>query len=126
MKKSILVLFLLSNAAWAEWTLVGGNDELKVYVDRATVVENGNTVQMWALFDYATAQQWSDYLTYWSRKTQTEFDCTGAQQHTQTSLLHRERMGGGDSVYTVPSGISWQPVTPGSIDEVLWKFACKP
>lgn len=125
MKRSILVLLLLSTSAWAEWTLVGGNDEVKVYVDRATVAENGNTVRIWALFDYATAQQWSDYLTYWSRKTQAEFDCAKAQQHTQTSLLHRERMGGGESVYTVPAGTSWRPVAPGSIDEVLWRFACK-
>jgi Surface-adhesin protein E len=124
-KQLWFAMLLLSAPAWAEWTLVGGGDEFKVYVDKATIVEAANTVQMWALVDYATAQQWSDYLTYRSLKTQKEFDCEGAQQHTLTSLFHREPMASRESVFTLPGGTSWRPVAPDSIDQVLWEFACK-
>lgn len=126
MRKSLLMLLLLSTSAAAEWTFVGDGEALKIYVDRSSVVENGSVVRMWALVDYATVQQWSDYLSYRSLKTHRAFDCSGARQHTQSSLLHREQMGSGESVYAVPVGSSWQPVTAGSIDEVLWNFACKP
>ena len=125
MKKLILVLLLLSTHALADWTRVDRNDDLDAYVDPATIHKQANIVNMWALLDYKTAHQWSDYLLYWSMKTQKEFDCDAGQVHTLNSLFHFEHMGNGKSVYTVPGGTSWRPVPPDSIDEVLLKFACK-
>ena len=125
MKKLILVLLLLSTPAWAEWTRVDVNEDSDVYVDLATIHKQANIVNMWALLDYKTAHQWSDYLLYWSMKTQREFDCDAGQVHTLNSLFHFEHMGNGQSVYTVPGGTSWRPVPPDSIDAILWKFACK-
>ena len=125
MKKLILVLLLLSTHALADWTRVDRNDDLDAYVDPATIHKQANIVNMWALLDYKTAHQWSDYLLYWSMKTQREFDCDAGQVHTLNSLFHFEHMGNGQSVYTAPGGTSWRPVPPDSIDEVLWKFACK-
>ena len=48
MKKLLLVLLLVSAPAWAEWTLVGGNDNFDFYADLATIRKKGNTVKMGA------------------------------------------------------------------------------
>ena len=125
MKKLILVLLLLSTHALADWTRVDRNDDLDAYVDPATIHKQANIVNMWALLDYKTAHQWSDYLLYWSMKTQKEFDCDAGQVHTLNSVFHFEHMGNGQSVYTVPGGTSWRPLPADSIDAILCKFACK-
>jgi surface-adhesin protein E len=125
MRRLLLLVLSLSAPLRAEWTLVGGTDEFTVYVDKASIVEDANTVQMWALIDYANAQQWSDYLTYRSLETERQFDCAGAQQHTLSSSFHREPMATRESVFTVPGGTSWRPVGPEGSDQLLWKFACK-
>jgi hypothetical protein len=124
MKKLAFVLLLLTTPAWAEWTRVDVNEDSDAYIDLATIGRRGNIVKVWVLFDYKTNHQWSE-LVYWSLKTQREYDCDGKRHHTLNSLFHSERMGGGESVYTVPGGTSWGPVPPDSIDEVLWTFACK-
>ena len=125
MKKLVLVLLLLSTPALAEWTRVHGNEDLDAYVDLATIRRQGNVVEMWVLFDYKNDQHWSE-LVYWSAKTQREYDCDRERHHTLKTLFHSASMGSRESSYTVPGGTSWGPVPPGSIDEVLWKFACKP
>ena len=126
MKKLMLVLLLLSAPASAEWTRVDDNEDLDAYVDRATIHRQTNIVGMWALLDYKSSRQWSDYLLYWSMKTQKEFDCDAAQYRTLESELHFEHMGTGPSVYTIPGGVSWQTMPADSFDVALWKFACKP
>jgi hypothetical protein len=125
MKKLLVVLLLLNTPAWAEWTRVDANEDLDAYVDLATIHRKANIVGMSALLDYKTSHQWSDYLLYWSMKTQKEFDCDAGQYHTLNSVLHFEHMGAGPSVYEVPGGASWRPVPVEGIDEFLWKFACK-
>ncbi len=125
MKKLLFVLLLLSAPACAEWTRVDADEELDAYVDLATIHKQANIVGMWALLDYKTSRQWSDYLLYWSMKTQKEFDCDAGQYHTLNSVLHFEHMGDGPGVYEVPGGASWRRVPLEGIDGVLWKFACK-
>jgi len=126
MKRIIIVLLLSSASALADWTRVDGNDDQDTYVDPATIHRQANTVDLWALLDYKTSHQWSDYLLYWSLKAEKEFDCDAGQYRTLETLLHFEHMGNGQSVYTVPGGTLWQPVPADSLDAVLWKVACKP
>ena len=77
------------------------------------------------LFDYKAAQQWTDYLVYWSKLTQQEFDCDAGKYHRSDSMLYSERMGKGSNVYTVPAGASWRVVKADGVDAVLWKVMCK-
>jgi len=125
MKKLIFLLLLLSTTARAEWTLVNGNDDQDVYVDLTTTQRKATIVDMAVLFDYKAAQQWTDYLVYWSKSVQQEFDCDAGKYHSQDSMLFSERMGNGSNVYTVPGGVSWRPVQGDGIDAILWKVACK-
>jgi surface-adhesin protein E len=125
MKKLGLMLLLLGNTAAADWTRVGGNEELDAYVDLATIHRQANLVDVRALFDYKSAHQWSDYLLYWSTRTQKQFDCDDRLVRTRESAFHFDHMGVGQSIYTVPGGATWRPVAPDSIDAVLRQFACK-
>ena len=125
MKKLILALLLSSAPALAEWTRVDVNEDLDAYVDRATVHKQENMVNIGVMVDYKTAQQWTDYLLYWSLITQKQFDCDARKVHTLDSLLYSERMGRGSNVYTVPGGASWRPVPAEGVDATFWKAACK-
>jgi hypothetical protein len=125
MRNWVFVLLLLGGPAAAEWTRVAGGEASNTYVDLTTIRKQANVVDMSVLFDYKTAQNWSDYLLYFSTKTQKEFDCDARKYHTLNSMLHFEHMGEGESIYTIPGGASWQPVPADSIDAVLWKFACE-
>jgi len=124
MKKLGFMLLLLGNTAAADWTRVGGNEELDAYVDLATIHRQANIVDVRALFDYKSAHQWSDYLLYWSTRTQREFDCDIRRVRTRESTFHFDHMGAGQSIYTMPGGATWRPVAPDSIDAVLCQFAC--
>ncbi len=125
MKNLLLILSLVSTCASAEWTRVAGNEDLDAYVDVATLRKREHIVEVWVLLDYKTSQQWSDYLLYWSMKSQKEYDCKEARQHTLSSALHFAHMGERDSVYTVPGSTAWGYLLPASVDEMLWIFACK-
>jgi hypothetical protein len=125
MKKLIFLLLLLNTPARAEWTLVNGDDDEDVYVDLATAHKRANIIDIAVLFDYKAAQQWTDYLVYWSKLTQQEFDCDAGKYHRSDSMLYSERMGKGSNVYTVPAGASWRVVKADGVDAVLWKVMCK-
>jgi hypothetical protein len=61
-----------------------------------------------------------------SKKIQHGHDCKEARMRTLFFTLHSGHMGSGNAVSSedgIPA--NWIPVVPGSIDEALWKFACR-
>ena len=127
MKRLLLGLMLLmtATAASAEWTLIGDNDRFIQYVDLATIRRNGNLVKMWSSSDYKTVQKAADGQSYLSSKVQDEFDC----MEEKTRLLAFTWFGGkmGNGKVVVSNGNvrgEWEPISPGSVNEVLWKIAC--
>ena len=131
MKQLLLGLMLLvtAGAASAEWTFVGdtgdGGDDFIHYVDRATIRRNGNLVKMWDLKDYKTPQKSSGGDSYLSIKSQSEYDCKEEQMRMLALLLFSGKMGSGKVVYsTSEASMQWQPISPVSIGETLWKVAC--
>lgn len=123
--RKLVLLLLLGTAARADWTRVEGNDELDAYVDPATIRRQANLVEVWALLDYKSAHQWSDYLVYRSTKTHKEYDCASGHYRTLDSAFHFDHMGAGQSIFSVPSGTSWRPVLPDSVEAMLQQFACR-
>ena len=125
MKKLVFIPLLISAPALAEWTSVGGTDDFDNYADLATIRKKGDTVKMWVLIDFKTAQR-IGRKTRLSSKRQDECDCDGERSRTLYFSWHSGNMGGGNVVHSNASPSEWQPVAPESIDEGLWKIACKP
>lgn len=128
MRKAILMILLvvLSKIAMAEWVKVGGDAVMTIYNDPATIRKNsnnGNWVKMWYLFDFKTVQVDSGNK-FMSLKSQSEFDCKEDQVRLLSFSAHSNTMGRGNVVDSKSDHFRWDPVPPGSVNEVLWKIAC--
>ena len=130
MRKVILMLLLsmVGNHARAEWVTIGENKILAftAYADPNTeaAIKNGDKVKMWKMYDYKSVQEVSGYK-FLSTKFQNEYDCKGAQSRILANTTYAINMGVGEAVFTQSDIGNWQSVIPDSLDETMWKFACK-
>jgi len=125
MNKSLftLILVCLSTSALAEWNKVGEDTDSTIYADASTIRKKGDVAKMWSLYDFKETQKMSgkDYL---SMEIKYEFDCVKEQSMTTYILYYAGNMGGGEKgAFTYPPK-QWQPITPKSTMEELWKAAC--
>jgi len=124
MKKLCAVLALLSSPAWAGWTSVGEDHAATAYADTTTIVRKGETATMWSLLDSQNFRRLVE-VGYFSQKTHTEYDCATPRLRGLSLSLHSEKMGEGKVIYEDASVHEWEQVTPNSLNELLWKAACK-
>jgi hypothetical protein len=61
---------------------------------------------------------------YKSTKEHDEYDCNEGRTRKLASELYVENMGFGPLLRRDTSIDQWTPVTPGSITELMWKYAC--
>ena len=125
----IILLFLNSAPAYAEWVKVSEGDEAEknvynVYVDPATIRRNSNLVKMRQFYDYKTVQTVAgDSLL--SFKRYNEYDCAEARTRMLAYTWFSGNMGTGHVVYSTPDEQQWEPVVQGSINRALWRVACR-
>lgn len=128
MKKLLLTLLVavVGSNAMAEWVELIKDDEeiLAVYVDPTTIRKNGNNVKIWILSDYKKAQELPFLPLYMSIMSQYESNCKEEQSRALNASYHAKNMGRGKVIYSNKNPENWSPVSPDSIDERLWKFAC--
>ena len=122
----MMMLAMACNGASAEWVRLNRNTEDIVYADPATIIRSGNTVKMWDLLDHQIIVVSRSGTRRLSSKTESEYDCMVKRVRQLNFTWHSGNMGAGRIVFTsdgVPD--DWTPISSGSVDEVLWKFACK-
>ena len=130
MKRLLLGLMVLMTAgtASAEWTAMGsaGDDFIK-YVDRVTIQRSGNFVKIWDLSDFKTVQKSAFAVgnSYFSSKTQREFDCKEKRFRALVLTWFDGQMGNGKVVYSSSeTNVKWSPIESGSIGEAMFMIAC--
>jgi len=123
MHKAILMLMLavVSSNAMAEWVGVGKNENFIVYVEPSTIRKSGNKVKIWSLHDYKTAQ---GSIPYMSSRLEREHDCIEKQSRQLFLAFYSKNMGRGGSIWKDTEPRNWLPVAPGTIKEIVWKYAC--
>ena len=119
-----LVLAAVSGAAMAEWVALDGDEKVTRYADPTTIRRSGNMVKMWSMFDHQSPKRSASGASYLSSKDQGEYDCKEERYRLLYISSSSGNMSTGDVVYSSSEPGSWSPVPPGSIAEVLWKFAC--
>lgn len=119
-----LVFAALSCGAAAEWVVVADHDEYIAYADLVTLFRDGERVQMTDLVDLKSPRSSPYGNRHASSKAQSEFDCQNPQMRTIAFTLHAGQMGDGEIVETVAESSGWLPVTPGTLLNRLWQFAC--
>ncbi|OQW30179.1 MAG: hypothetical protein A4E20_17030 [Nitrospira sp. SG-bin2] len=120
----IALLVLSTSPASAEWVEVGTTDEATVYADPATIQRKGDTVKMWHLHNFKTAQTVLK-KSYLSSRSQDEYDCTEDRHRARASTSFSGSMGSGKvrSSYSIKG--KWEPVPLGTVTHSLWKVACE-
>lgn len=129
-RRAVLPLLLLagvSGPAAADWVVVGRDEAgMTIYLDTATVVRStGGTLKMWHLIDYKKAQAPNQARPVASINANIEYDCQGARVRSLFVSTHTGNMAGGDLVYLNSDTGDWGPVSPGSVEAILWKIACR-
>lgn len=127
---SLMALLVLSSGqAYGEWVSVDRDDRTRMtlYVDPNTIHRRGELVEMWALYDYKTAQP-KGGDSYLSRKIQSVYDCNEGARREISVKEFSGNMGTGEVVhvssYLFSAEPKWIPVRSGSVGETLWKVAC--
>ncbi|MDF7775275.1 hypothetical protein P1X14_08455 [Sphingomonas sp. AOB5] len=109
-----------ATAAAQEWIRVGGNDQLSAYVDATSIFpSNGKTVAT-TFSGYAKAL---GDTPIWFTAVKIEYNCK-ANQFRTLEYTYYDKAGnslGTEASFTINET---RTVTPGSIDETFFKYAC--
>ena len=121
----IILLFLNSAPAYAEWVKVSDGDEAEktVYVDPATIRRNSNLVKMRQFYDYKTVQTVGG-IRFLTAEEQWEFDCAEERSRVLALKEFSGNMRSGTVVYSNTEVGKWQPVASGTLGHKLWTVAC--
>jgi hypothetical protein len=120
----LITLLVSSGLAYAEWLSLGESDAgTTVYADPATIRREGDLVKMSVLFDFKTIQT-KEGVSYLSAKAQMEYDCAEQRFEGLAVLYFSGNMGKGNLLDRSSGKGNWLRVSPGSLDQALWKLAC--
>lgn len=121
-KKLIIVtLLLLSFDAISGWEIVSVFDGGNISAEPTSLRRSGHTVKLWFLSNGAGKVDNKDYL---SSRHQIHFDCKGETMTYLYSQYFSQLNASGENIYNVGTS-AFTPVAPGTVAEVMWKYACK-
>jgi hypothetical protein len=83
----------------------------------------GELVKMWVLFDFKTVRT-KEGVSYSSAKANMNYDCTEQRYEGLTVMYFSGNMGNGNLLDRSSGKGKWLRISPGSLDESLWKLAC--
>jgi len=126
MRKAILMMLLavVSSSAMAKWVEIGNDKTITIYADPTTIQRVGNKVIMWEVGDFKAANKLGG-RPFMSMRKQQEYDCKEKQIRTLNTILYSDGMGKGEVVHTDHKSRNWEPVSPGSYGDFLWRTACR-
>lgn len=122
----VLLALMFSTGAAAEWVRVGGNNNVGVYADPASISKKGNIATMTSLLNFTRAQTDRSIgkRPYLSQKDTREYDCINERHRLLRFSLRSQFMFAGELVRSNADDGEWHAVEPGSLGAALWKFAC--
>ncbi|MDE0799088.1 MAG: hypothetical protein OSB01_06735 [Nitrosomonadaceae bacterium] len=121
----ILMLFVVSNGAMAEWVYINKSFDTFYYINPETIQKSGNTVKMWILGDFIEARNLKNGVINSSIRDQAEYRCKERQNRSNYQVLYTENMGEGEIIHTFDQPGEWKSVIPESVGETHFEFACK-
>lgn len=110
-------------SASAEWHLLDGNSNAKVYIDRDSIRRTGDVVQAWVLDDLKAPHK-RGLSTFLSVRALEEHDCSKERFRLVAIEQFAGNMGTGDSIYKKSGESGWAPVPRGTMAQSVWKFVC--
>ena len=119
-----ILLFLNVGLAFADWMSLGESDSgTTVHADPTTIRREGDLVKMGVLFDFKTVQT-KEGVSYSSAKAHMEYDCADQRYEGLVVMYYPGNMGNGNVLDRSSGKGKWSRISPGSLDQSLWKLAC--
>jgi hypothetical protein len=130
--------------ALPEWVKIVSQKTYNIFVDPASIRKRGNNLEMLYIYELQIMDEVAGKPIR-SVKAQAEYDCKNEQSRILSAAAYSGNMGekitkrmmirdrciegcGGGQRTGIVNRISepgnWKPVTPGSTEELLMKFAC--
>jgi hypothetical protein len=120
----ITLLMLSGGPAFADWMSLGESDSgTTVYADPTTMRREGDLVKMEVLFDFKTVRT-KEGVSYLSAKAHMEYDCAVQRYEGLAVMYFSGNMGNGNLLDRSSGKGKWLRISPGSLDQSLWKLAC--
>lgn len=120
-----LALAFCSGAAAAEWTALGGGNNIYVpYADKASIRALGANVSMAGLYDFRRRDLTPEGRPFLSTVVLREYDCRSRQVRLLSYIDFSDHMGTGSAVTTVKRTGRWEQIVEGALDEAYWQVAC--
>jgi hypothetical protein len=120
----LVVSHVLSEVpASAEWHLLDGNNQAKVFIDLETISRTGDVVKAWVLDDLK-APHTRGFSSFSSVRAQEEHDCSKERFRLVAIEQFAGKMGTGDSIYKKSGESAWAPIPRGTMAQSVWKFVC--
>lgn len=113
-----------------EWTRIDESKEPKdgrrhyQYVDLETVAKTGDFAKIWQLTDIRSVDPATQFKNF-SVKALQEFNCKNRQTRYLEIVLASGNMGIGTKTREMEELYRWEPITTGSVNELMLSLSCK-
>lgn len=106
-----------------KWVTLEALPDAVIYIDPASIKQQGNWADMWVLIDYKQPQDDRTGKKVKSDTLHYRYDCSGRQFSVVASSAYAGAMGSG-AVVDVTADPQLNPVPPGTTAERMWQHAC--
>ena len=126
LKSTAWYLFLTAfcTLSHAELVQLAEDDIATVYADTEAIVRSGETVKIWALYDYKNPTIQGEGVAVRSARVQNEFDCKENRRRTLYYTNHTGQMGAGESLSLNSHAFNWRPIPAKGPLASLKNVAC--
>jgi hypothetical protein len=120
MRMLLCLLALVAAPAWAEWVKVAESDDATVYVDPATIRQDGDLRTVSTLQDLKERGKNGEM----SRRALEAHDCKEPRYRTLSYSLYPEPMSGGQLILTNDYMSRWAVNVPDTPPWDITRFVC--
>ena len=121
MRAVLCFLFALVAApAWAGWVKVGETNAASLYIDPASITEDGQLRRVLEIRDLKQRNE----IGAMSLRGLFEYDCKEGKSRNLSVSAHSEAMAGGKTLLSTSDPNSWNAVQPGTAVGSILKSVC--
>jgi hypothetical protein len=120
----IIAIFTVCNSAMADWTKIGNTKDAVFYIDKSTIVKQGNVSTMKMMFDYKKEVVKNGSAPYLSSIGVNQYDCVDKLTMIVTVSNFSNKMGTGEITNTLTPIPHWTAIPANSLNEGIWENLC--
>ncbi len=123
--KKILFLFLMgfNSIVYAQWTLIGENDDGQFYIDLPSIHQINQNKRVWVKTEYSPNSKMTLQENIRSTRALQEFDCR-ERKYRRLSFHGYKQPNLMDSVFTSNTIQEWNYIPPKTVVDAELRLVC--